>query len=199
MLKKLKTECEGGQVTAINEAVKLGKLLQICLGVAYGTDGQVIFPNGPRVELIREIIEESEGKVLVFVPFTGALNSLATELRKDFTVEVVQGGTSKNERDRIFKEFQNSDKTKVIVANPGTLQHGLTLTRANTIIWASPTHSHEAWEQANARVTRPGQKLNTLIVSIQATAVEERIYARLKTKGKVQGSLLELINEKGTK
>ena len=197
MLKQLKAETDGGNVTAINEAVKLSKLLQICCGVAYGVDGDVVLPNGPRIELIREIIEEAEAKVLVFVPFTGALNTVADSLRKDFTVSVIDGGTSKHQRDTIFKDFQMSRDPRVLVANPGTLSHGLTLTAANTIIWACPIHSNETYQQANARVTRPGQKLNTLIVNIEATELERKIYARLQGKEKTQGILLDLV--KGVK
>jgi SNF2 family DNA or RNA helicase len=197
MLKKLKAECEGGQVTAINEAVKMSKLLQICCGVAIGTEGDVVLPNGPRIELVREIIEEAEAKVLVFVPFTSALEAVAAELRKDFTVDIVNGDTSKHARDETFKNFQNSPNPRVIVANSGTLSHGLTLTAANTIIWMCPIHSNETYMQANARVTRPGQKLNTLIVNIEATELERKIYARLQGKEKTQGILLDLV--KGVK
>ena len=197
MLKQLKAECDGGQVTAINEAVKMSKLLQICCGVAIGVDGDVVLPNGPRIELVREIIDEAEAKVLVFVPFTAALEAVAAELRKDFTVAIVNGDTSKHERDNVFKNFQNSPNPRVIVANSGTLSHGLTLTAANTIIWMCPIHSNETYQQANARVTRPGQKLNTLIVNIEATELERKIYARLQGKEKVQGILLDLV--KGVK
>lgn len=197
MLKQLKAEHGGGQITAVNEAVKLSKLIQICCGVAYGTEGDVLLPNGPRVELVREIIEEADAKVLVFVPLTGALKVLAEELRKNFTVEVVHGETSKNERDRIFKDFQSSKNPRVLVANPGTLSHGLTLTAANTVVWFAPINSNETYQQANARVTRPGQKLNTLIVHVEATPLERKIYDRLQGKAKTQGILLDLL--KGVK
>lgn len=197
MLKKLKAEADGGQITAVNEAVKLSKLLQICCGVAYGNDGTVKLPAGPRIELVREIIEEAEAKVIVFVPLTGALEHLADELRKDFTVEVVHGETPKAQRDRIFKDFQNAKDPRVLVANAGTMSHGLTLTSANTIIWYAPVHSLETYLQANARVTRPGQKLNTLIVNVEATPLERRIYDRLQGRGKTQGILLDML--KGVK
>lgn len=112
---------------------------------------------------------------------------------------IVHGETSKRNRDEIFRAFQQDPEPRVIVANPGTLQHGLTLTAANTIIWAAPVHSLETWEQANGRVTRPGQKRNTLIVSIEGTALERKVYDRLQSKGRVQGTLLELINEQTKK
>lgn len=197
MLRKLKAEHDGGQITAVNEAVKLSKLLQICCGCVIGTTGEVAIPAGPRVELVREIIEEAEAKVLVFVPFTAPLLALAEELRKDFTVEVVNGDVSKTKRDQIFADFQKSKNPHVLVSHPGTLSHGLTLTAANTVVWYAPSHSNETYQQANARVTRPGQKLNTLIVNIEATALERKIYARLQGKEKAQGLLLDLL--KGVK
>ena len=39
MVRTFRAEYAGGQVLAVNEAVKLGKLVQICCGVAYGPHG----------------------------------------------------------------------------------------------------------------------------------------------------------------
>lgn len=202
MLSRLKTEYEGGQVLAVNEAVKANKLLQIALGAAYTTgDDAVLLPSRPRVEAVEEIIEESEGKVIIFVPFTVALENLAADIRKDLfdgdemAVAVVHGGTKKSDRDSTFAAFQNHEYPRVIVANPGTMSHGLTLTAATTIVWYAPTYSGETYEQANARVRRPGQKRTTVIVHIAGSDVERRIYDRLKTKQKTQGILLDMFKE----
>lgn len=193
MLSKLHTEVGSGQITAVNEAVKLSKLVQILAGVAYTDDETITIPAGPRVDLVREIIEQADAKVIVFVPLTGALHMLAEELRKDYTVEVVHGGVSKTERDRIFGAFQKAKDPRVLVANAAAMSHGLTLTAANVIVWYAPTTSNEIYEQANARIVRPGQKLNTLIVHIEASDVERRMYERLQHKGKMQGVLLNLL------
>lgn len=194
MLKKLVAELQGGQVMAVNEAVKLGKLLQICAGVVYGQGGEeILVPSQPRIDLVKEIIEEAEAKVIVFVPYTSALNNLAEHLRESFTVEVVSGEVSKTERDRIFAAFQKRKDPRVLVANAATMSHGLTLTASNTIVWYGPTTSNDIWNQANARIVRPGQKLNTLIVSIESTPVERKMYDRLRKKTAVQGTLLEML------
>lgn len=202
MLAKLKTEYEGGQVLAVNEAVKANKLLQIALGAAYTTgDNAILLPSRPRVEVAEEIIEESEGKVIIFVPFTVALEQLAATIRKDmfneddFAVAVVHGETKKTERDRIFADFQNQQYPRVIVANPGTMSHGLTLTAATTIVWYAPVHSNDTYDQANARVRRPGQKKTTAIVHIAGSDIERRIYERLKNKQRLQGALLDMFKE----
>ena len=194
MLLKYHTEYAGGSITASNEAIKLSKLLQICCGVAYG-DGksEVQFPATARIEVTKEIIEEAGAKVIVFVPFTAAIDTVARELAKDFSVEVIQGSTSKRKRDDIFHCFQTMPDPRVIVAQPGTMSHGLTLTAANTIIWYAPIHSNDIYNQAIARITRPGQTRTQLIVTIEGSEVERHIYSRLKSKTHLQGILLDML------
>jgi SNF2 family DNA or RNA helicase len=197
MLAKLKAEFDGGQIVASNEAIKASKLLQISLGVAYTPEHEhVVLPSSSRMNVLKEVIEESEDKVIVFVPLTGALELVAAELRKDgLTVEVIHGGTSKNERDRIFREFQNTPHPRVLVANPKTMSHGLTLTAATAIVWYGPTNSNDVYVQACARVRRPGQTRTTVIVHIVSNALERKVFERLANKQKMQNILLEMLKE----
>lgn len=197
MLTKLHSEYQGGEVTAMNEAIKAMKLVQIACGVVYDNDGNdIVIPAGERLEVTREIIEEAGSKVIVFVPFTSALQSVADYLKQYFTVEVVSGATSKTERDRIFGAFQHSDEPHVLVANAGVMSHGLTLTAASVIVWFAPVNSAETYEQAGARIRRPGQKLTQLIVNIEGSPVERALYRRLQDKTAMQGLLLDIIKEK---
>ena len=196
MLNKLKTEVAGGEVLAVNEAVKANKLVQIACGMAYAADGSTIsIPCNHRIEVLKEVIEESEGKVIVFVPLTAVLEHVAEQLKHHWEVAIVHGETPKNQRDEIFDSFQKRPDPHVIVANPGTMSHGLTLTAATTIIWYAPVHSNDTYEQACARVRRPGQSRTTVIVHIAASEVERRIYERLKTKQKMQGLLLDMMKD----
>lgn len=195
MLRSFKTEFAGGQITAINAAVRASKLIQICCGVAYGVDGDVVIPAKARVDLVKEIIRESEGKVIVFAPLTGALNELARQLREDFTVDVVDGSTPKSQRDTTFKNFQISTDPHVLVANAAAMSHGLSLTAASTIVWFAPGNSNRIRSQANERMSRPGQTRNTLIVNIAATPLELKMYQRLDDKGTMQDLLLDLVKE----
>ena len=196
MLSKLKTEVAGGEVLAVSEAVKANKLVQIACGMAYAADGSTIsIPCNHRIEVLKETIEESEGKVIVFVPLTAVLEHVVEQLKHHWDVAVVHGETPKNQRDEIFDSFQKRLDPHVIVANPGTMSHGLTLTAATTIIWYAPVHSNDTYEQACARVRRPGQTRTTVIVHIAASEVERRIYERLKTKQKMQGLLLDMMKD----
>jgi SNF2 family DNA or RNA helicase len=194
MLDKLLAEFAEGDVLAVNEAVKANKLVQIACGVAYAKDGDRIkIDNSSRIEVLKEVIEESEGKVLVFVPLTGVLEDVVSKLQSDWTVASIHGGTPKAERDQIFRDFQTAKDPHVLVANPSTMSHGLTLTAATTIVWYAPIHSNDVYEQACARVRRPGQTKTTVIVHIAGSDIERRIYTRLRKKQKLQGSLLDLM------
>lgn len=195
LMSRFKTEFEGGSIKAVNEAVRIGKLLQVVCGVAYTEDGDVQIPSETRVAEVFDIVENAEGKVIVFVPLTGALRGLAAALGEQYEVAIVDGSTSKTARDNIFSAFMSKHGPRVLVAQPGTMSHGLTLTEANTIVWYAPVHSNEIYEQANARIVRPGQKRNTLIVRLQGSDLERRIYERLEKRGDMQGLLLGMFEQ----
>lgn len=196
MMSRLVAEAEDGQIVAVNEAVKIGKLVQIAAGVAYDRDGKPLRINAEsRVEELLRIIEASQGKVIVFIPLTGGLHSVADAVSKHYKTEIVYGSVSKADRAKIFAEFKNPGGPHVLVAHPRCMAHGLTLVEANTVVWFIPTNNPNEYTQANGRITRPGQKRNTFIIHIEGSEVERRMYRRLKDKGDLQGLLLEMIKE----
>jgi SNF2 family DNA or RNA helicase len=192
----VKERVTGGVISAVNEAVKLQKLVQIACGVAYGDDGQNIEIDAtPRINLVKELIEEAGEKVILFVPLTGTLHMLEKELSKHWSVGVVNGEVSSGKRNQIFDDFQKQDNPRVLIAHPGTMAHGLTLTSASTIIWYGPINSNEIYGQANGRIERIGKRHVSNVIHIEATALEHKMYERLKNKQKLQGLLLDLIQE----
>lgn len=197
MINRLRMEYEGGEVTAVNEAVKAMKLIQIACGVAYSTDGSsVILPAPERIAAVKELVEEADGKVIVYVPLTGGLHRIAKELEEEgYEVGVVHGETAKGERDRVFSAFQEGNSMKVLVAHPKCMAHGLTLTAANVIIWYIPTNDFAVYEQACGRIVRPGQRRHQHIVHLEGSNIERRMYDRLEHKGNAQGVLLDLIKQ----
>lgn len=186
------TQC-GQAITAVNEGVLQGKLLQVACGYIY-TDKRGIYKLDvtSRLKALDEVIAETDRKIIVFCPFLHALEGIAAHLSRH-QVAIVNGSTPRGARDKIFQRFQDvNDSLRVVVAHPQCMAHGLTLVSANTVIWWSPTQSLEVYEQANARINRPGQTSKTLVVHLAGTAVERAVYARLRAKGKMQGILLGL-------
>jgi len=198
MVRSLIAEVNSNTITAVNEAVKMMKLIQIACGVAYDDNGDSIeLDCRPRVNVTKEIIEQADGKVIVFVPLTGTLHMLERELSKHWTVGVVNGSVSATKRNEIFEGFQNRKDPHVLLAHPATMAHGLTLTAASTVVWYGPITSNEQYVQANGRVERIGKRHVSNVVHIESTEIEHKLYARLKNKQRVQGLLLDIIEREG--
>jgi SNF2 family DNA or RNA helicase len=195
--KKLVLEVTGEQVTAINAAVGMNKLLQISAGAVYTDDGATLeFDIKHRYKVLREVIDESSQKVLVFVPFKHTINILTDKLRTDgISTEVIQGSVSAPNRTNIFKQFQEAPSPRVLVIQPASAAHGVTLTAANTVVWWSPVSSLETYAQANARVHRSGQKHKCTVVQLQGSDVERHVYRLLDNRINIHTKITDLYKE----
>ena len=75
MQAKLKAEVDAGEVLAVNEAVKIMKLAQICVGSVLDVNGEEVTINcKPRLDEALSLVRESQTKTIVFVPFISSLN-----------------------------------------------------------------------------------------------------------------------------
>lgn len=185
MLKKeMLIAAAGEEVSAVNAAANLNKLLQISCGAVYTDMQNVIeFDASARQDAVLEVINEASHKVLVFVPFTHTIQILKDFLDKNgVTCEVINGDVPVSKRTDSFKRFQENDDPKVLLIQPQAASHGVTLTAANVVIWYAPVTSSETYLQANARVHRQGQKNPVTIVHIEGSPVENKLYSALQSK-----------------
>jgi SNF2 family DNA or RNA helicase len=198
MLAELKKEWvfDVGEVaiTAQNAAIRLGKLMQVCQGIAIDSDSEVHAVDAlPRLQAMYDAVLESESKSIVFVPYVGALKQVSAYLTsRGITNEIVYGGVSGSKRTQVFNDFQTRKSPQVIVAHPRTTSHGLTLTAASTTVWYGPIFSAETFEQANNRTDRPGQKFNMRNIHLYATPEEKKVFDALESKISLQGVLLDM-------
>lgn len=199
--KELATKCyaavQNNQITAINAAAVMTKLLQVSAGWVYAKDGRVVsLDNAKRLDALMDALASTARKTLVFVPFKHALAGIGEALKSaGVDYALVSGDTPAPERDRIFNFFQNSTKYQVLAAHPECCCHGLTLTAADTAVWFAPMPDLSIYEQANGRIRRVGQKHKQQVIKFQSTPIEKRVYKMLDTKAKLQDTLLELFAE----
>ena len=196
----LQVTLKGGKtITAVNEAALRIKLLQITNGCVYGPNHEVHKTDAaPRLAVLKEIIEEAPAKILCFAPFTSCVRMLNSELKAAYGeayVAMVYGEVGAKRRDEIFGDFQQKEFPRVIVADPGTMSHGLSLPQAATIVWWGACERPETYQQACDRITRPGQKNKMLIVRLASTPIEREIYRRLHEKQSLQGAILKMTEE----
>ena len=194
---QLLIEAAGEEVSAVNAATKVNKLLQISGGAVYTDDGQVLeFDVSNRLTAVLEVINETSNKVLVFVPFTHTINLLVARLEKEgISCDVISGKVNPNKRGDIVTRFQSNPEPKVLVIQPQAASHGLTLTAADTIIWYAPVTSVETYLQANARIDRPGQSNAMTVVHIKGSEVEDRLYKLLRSNITNHEKLIDLYRD----
>jgi SNF2 family DNA or RNA helicase len=187
----------GEEITTINAAANLNKLLQLSGGAVYSDTGEVIqFDASNRLRVLKEVIDESSHKVLVFVPFKHAINIIHESLTKDgYTAEIISGEVPVNKRTEIFKKFQETPNPRVLIIQPQAASHGVTLHAANTIVWWGPITSYETYAQANARVHRSGQKNPCTVIRLRGSNVEKRLYEALQNKQDIQHNIMALYVE----
>jgi len=184
-------------ITAMNEAAARQKFIQISLGAVYdGSHDAHAIDAGPRLIELMNVIDNATGKLLVFAPLTSVIKSLKHQISKRVVCDVVNGETPQRERSGLFEQFQRPESDlRLLIADPGTMAHGLDLYEARTVVWYGPTDRTELYLQANRRAHRPGQKHPVTVVQIVSNKLEREIYRRLENNESLQGALLQMVRE----
>jgi SNF2 family DNA or RNA helicase len=198
MLKEqMMIEAAGTQISAVNAAAGLNKLLQISGGAVYTDNREVLeFDIQPRLNALMEVIEETDYKIIIFVPYRHSIEVVSRYLTdKNITNEVIQGDVTATQRANIINQFQNMEEPRVLVIQPQAASHGVTLTAANTVVFWSPVMSVETYLQCIARMDRVGQKNKMTVVHLQGSDVEKKMYAMLQGKVDLHTKLVDLYRE----
>lgn len=187
----------GAEITAVHAASQMNKLLQVSQGAAYSNDKEVVeFDISHRLAELVDVIHNTRHKVLVFVPFRHVLERLETDLRaRHFRVASIHGGTSATARAQTIRAFQTQDDPHVLLMIPQAAAHGITLTRADTVVWWGPVASAELYLQGNARAHRAGQSNKVTVVRLAGSPVEKRLYQMLDGRLDAHAGLVELYRQ----
>lgn len=188
----------GETITAINAAASVNKLLQISAGAAY-TDGKEVveFDCAPRLNVLLEVLEETSRKVIVFAPYRHSIDTIANHLTKHgIENAVVHGDVGVAKRTAIFKDFQNTPNPRVLVIQPQSASHGVTLTAADTVVFYGPVMSVETYTQCIARSDRIGQNSDKVtVIHLQGSHIERKMFKRLEDRVEDHNMLLKLYEE----
>jgi SNF2 family DNA or RNA helicase len=187
----------GEEVSSVNAAAKINKLLQISCGAVYADSGEVLrFDASNRLAVMDEIIDESPKKSIIFAPYRHTIELIKDHLEtRGLQTTFIHGDVSPTKRGEIIKDFQENPDTKVIVIQPQAASHGITLTAASSVIWFGPTSSVETYLQANARAHRNGQDTKVTVFMLQGSPAEERMYTMLDKRVDSHESLISLYED----
>ena len=223
MLKdRMVLQAAGETITAVNAAAGVNKLLQISAGAAYTDTQEVVeFDCLPRLNVLHEVVQETNRKVLVFAMYRHNIDAITTFLRiKGINTEQITGDTPAHKRAEIFRRFQESvdavkgvrdsktritletlraqdpDGIQVLVIQPAAAQHGVTLTAADTVVFWGPVMSVETYIQCIARTDRQGQTSDKVTaVHLQGSHIERSMFKRLAGKVADHAMLLKIYEE----
>jgi len=195
MLRRAMLKVENGEIEAINAASEINKLLQIASGAVYDGNGEHHLLDTSRYDLIAELCAERPHTVVGFLWRHQRIGLIAALERAGISDYAILDGEHNRDHGEVVRNFQ-AGHYRVLLAHPQSAGHGLTLTRAATLIWASPTWNAEHFEQFNRRIYRTGQTQRTETILIQAgNTADERVYAKLRDKVEGQINLLGLLQD----
>ena len=162
------------------------RLQQILSGHLKTDDGDTIYFDSKRMDALKEILEEHDGKAIIWSRFRYDIRQITKMLNDTFgqgCAASYYGDTSDDERQRAVRDFQNSEHLKFFVGNPSTAGYGLTLTEADLVIYYANDFNLETRAQSEDRAHRIGQKNNVTYVDlISEGTIDERIVKSLQSK-----------------
>ena len=188
--------CEEGTVTPTTILTQLLRLQQVCSGHVKLDDGAIKTFSSAKIKELEAVIEEIDGKAIIWANFTHDIESIVELLTKMYGEDSVvsyYGATSTDQRDYAMSSFQNPDSlVRFFVGQPRTGGYGLTLTQASTVIYYSNSYDLEVRLQSEDRAHRIGQVNKVTYIDIIAEkTVDEKVLQALRSKIDIASVVLQ--------
>jgi SNF2 family DNA or RNA helicase len=148
----------------------------------------VLTKPSPKLDAVMDLVTTHEEEpFVIFTQFRGMADLVEEECQRlKIPVGKITGEvTSKDERTRIVKEFQEDGKTRVFVGTIAAAGRSITLTRAHIAIFIDRSWNPNKNAQAEDRLWRRTQKNAVRIYHIESQdSVDQIRLERIKQKGK---------------
>ena len=180
-------QMNGKSMTTATVLTQLMRLQQITCGHFTADDGTLQEIPSNRLPELLDLLEEIEGKVVIWAQFQRDVNNIMKALSKKYGEDSFvdyYGPTPQDERQKNIKKFQDpSSPVRFFIGTTQTGGYGITLTEASTMIYYSNGYDLEKRQQSEARIDRIGQtKPMTYIDLIVEDTVDTRIVKALRKK-----------------
>ena len=177
----------GKMVTSATVITQLMRLHQITCGHFKSNDGTVQDLKNNRVSELMDILEEVEGKAVIWAHYRHDIEKIVEAISKKYgenTVVTYYGDTTTDDRQKAIKKIQDKDSSvRFIIGTPQTGGYGITLTGASTMIYYSNGYDLEKRQQSEARIDRIGQEKPMTYIDIMAEdTIDDKIVKSLRNK-----------------
>ena len=174
-------------MSTMNVITQMMRLHQVTCGHFKADDDSVTLLDNNRVDTLLDLLEETDGKVIIWANYRQDIKNIVDTLKKrhgdDSTVEY-HGGVDPTLRQENIALFQEKNSpTRYFVGNTQTGGYGITLTAANTVIYYSNNYDLEKRLQSEDRAHRIGQTGSVTYVDLIAEeTIDEKIVKALRKK-----------------
>jgi SNF2 family DNA or RNA helicase len=180
---------EDKEIVAINAAVLVNKLLQVCSGAIYSTQNEqrtvVQVHDGKLTALQRLLVDTGEPALI-------ACNFIH---ERDRIVASLPGAVDAHQFKGDIEDAWNSGKIRYLVADPRGLGHGLNLQQGGRdVVWFSPCWSRELYDQFNGRVARKGQdRVPRIFRLVSPGTIDDVVVESLRERGDAQSEMMTVL------
>ena len=171
------------------------RLHQVTCGHFKADDDSVTLLDNNRVDTLLDLLEETDGKVIIWANYRQDIKNIVDTLKKrhgdDSTVEY-HGGVDPTLRQENIALFQEKNSpTRYFVGNTQTGGYGITLTAANTVVYYSNNYDLEKRLQSEDRAHRIGQTGSVTYVDLIAEeTIDEKIVKALRKKVDIANEIM---------
>jgi hypothetical protein len=141
-----------GQITAINKAALINKLLQFTNGQVYDEKKRSHWIHDLKIDALGELIEEANGQPLI-----------VAYLYKHDATRIIEKYDARELKRKSDVDDWNAEKIPLLVCHPASAGHGLNLQYGGHLLcWYGMNWSLELTNQFDKRIDRPGQQYTVI-------------------------------------
>lgn len=181
------------------------KLAQIQSGFIIKEDGDIVElvkpEDNPRFKLVKEIVEEVSGKVVIPYVHRYTLNILTTALA-EYNPAFIKGGMEPHEIQEQKDKFNNDSACRIILVQIRAGKYGHTLLggakdedKCNTMVFAENSYSLDDRSQVEDRIHRHGQTNSCLYVDLWGTKLDHRVTMALQAKENIAQAVFQFFKK----
>jgi len=188
-------QMDGKMMTTATVMTQLMRLQQITCGHFTADDGTTEDIDSNRLPELMNVLEETEGKVVIWAHWQRDVNRIIREVSKKFgenSFVDYYGLTPMSERQKNINKFQDPNSpVRFFIGTTQTGGYGITLTAASTMVYYSNGYDLEKRQQSEARIDRIGQHYPMTYIDIYCEdTVDARIVKALKKKVNIASQIM---------
>jgi SNF2 family DNA or RNA helicase len=180
-------------ITAVNAAVKSGKLRQIAAGGVINDHKARTYLHTAKSEALKDIVDELQGEpVMIFFEFVSDYVSICNTFKRH--IPALYGKTSAKEANKIIANW-NAGRLPVVALHPRSAAYGVNMQESGrVVVWYTLPWSYELINQGIARVWRQGQRNKVLVYSlIVGDTIDEDVYERVSEREATHNRVMEAL------